>query len=114
MSVAITRLQHNHRGLAFEVVGDGSTTVLPAISPLQLPSAIRPNTTATVTCVSTPNGKFEGERSGTTGLTVQRGGTAQAATVAISQTTGVTVSVSPALGAGVVAEVEVVFQNSNN
>ena len=109
MAITLSKLQRNHRGVTFEFVGDGVTTVLPAISPSQLSSPIRGNTTATVSCYSAPSGKYESDASGKTGLLTQHGGTNQAASVAVSPSTGVVVTVSPAVANGVSANCEVVF-----
>ena len=113
MAITITKLQRNHRGLTFEFTGDGSTTVLPVIAPSQLSVPIRGNTTATVTCISAGSGKYDSDKSSGTGLLCQHSGTNQAASVTVSPSAGVTVTVSPAVSNGVLAAVEVVFSNSN-
>jgi hypothetical protein len=112
MSITLSKLQRNHRGLSFEFVGDGATTVLPTIPPAQLSTPIRGNTVASVTCYSAPSGKYESDASGKTGLLTQHGGTQQVATVAVSPSSGVTVTVSPAVLNGVAANCEVVFSNA--
>lgn len=93
MSVSITKLQRCHRGIAFEFTGDGVTTVLPAIPPVQLPYPIRANTTATATRVSSPNGTYDADRSGSTGLTIEFHGSSSPCSVTVSPTAGVQVTV---------------------
>jgi hypothetical protein len=106
MAIQTTNFQFNERGMAFKFIGDGATTVLPAVT---FPRHVRPGTAATV-FVET-NHTSHAVRSGRTGLTTGVG-TIVSATVAISGTS-FTVTTGAAVGNGVPAQVEIVFAGEN-
>ena len=107
MAISVTNLQFNERGLAFRFIGDGATTVLPAVT---YPRHVRPGTTATV-FVETNHTSHSGDRSNRTGLTTGVG-TLVSASVAVSGTQ-FTVTTGAAVGNGVPASVEIVFTGEN-
>ena len=111
----LTTPTFNARGLVFEYVGDGATTAVP----VTYPGIVSSNQTATayVTTSTTALTIDPGQLSGRTGLYCRRSSTSVSATAAITiSNTGavtVTVTTSPAVGNGITACCEVLFNQQD-
>jgi len=102
MSITVSNIQHNHRGLYFEAVGDGATTAL-TVAHSGRPHA---NTTAKATVITAPSSYTH--QSGRGGFLFPDGTSAAVSSVAVTATS-VTVNTSAAVGNGTKAYVAVVF-----
>lgn len=102
MSISVTNVMHNHRGVYGEFTGDGSTTAIP------ITHAGRPhtNTTAKATVITAPSSFTH--KSGAGGFLFPEGTSAAVSSVTVSATS-VTVNTSAAVGNGTKAYVAVVF-----
>lgn len=108
MAVTIGNIIRNHRGLYFEVTGDGSTTAL-TVNHL---NGVHANTTAVATVYTAPT-SFHNGQSGKGGFVFPNGGTTvTVSSVSVASTT-LTVNTSAAVGNGTKAYVAVVFDQTN-
>lgn len=111
MAVSISNQVENHRGIYFEVTGDGVTTALT----VNHSRSVHAGTTAKATVTTAPTGSFE-RKSGSGGFVYPAGGTAVAVS-SVSVTSpnkgdssgSLTVNTSVAVGNGTKAYVAVVF-----
>lgn len=104
MAVTISNQVRNHRGVYFEVVGDGATTALTVSHGSGVPAG----QTAAATVLTAPTG-FQRGASGKGGFVFPTAGTpvtVSSVTVTASQ---ITVNTSAAVGNGTKAYVSVVF-----
>ena len=99
MAVTISNLQQNHRGVAYQYTGDGSTTQTTVLHA----RFVRPSMPVSKVFVVTGVTKFD-TRSERGGLRAAIDGTAVSATATISGG-NLTVTTSPAVGNGLVASV---------
>jgi len=102
MAVTVTSISENHRGLAFQYIGDGSTTQ----TTVKHTRYTRGTHTAKAFVVTGAT-KFN-TRSERGGLRAAEDGTPVTATVAIDATGNCVVTTSPAVGNGLVANVTIV------
>lgn len=107
MSVTISNVIRNHRGVYFEVIGDGSTTALTASHM----NGVHNATTATASVVTAPT-SFHNGKSGNGGFVFPIGTPVTVSSVSVTST-AVTVNTSAAVGNGTKAYVAVVFDQSN-
>ena len=104
MAVTYGNIIRNHRGLYFEVTGDGATTALVQ----NHLNGVHAGTTATATVLTAPTG-FHPGTSGKGGFIFPTGGTPVTVSSVSVTSTSVTVNTSAAVGNGTKAYVAVVF-----
>ena len=104
MAVTIANIKRNHRGLYFEVTGDGSTTALTVTHG----AGVHASTTATATVLTAASGLLPGA-SGKGGFVFPTAGTPITVSSVTVSATSVTVNTSSAIANGTVADVAVVF-----
>ena len=107
MAVSYANAIRNHRGLYFEVTGDGTTTALVQ----NHLNGVHANTTASAQVVTTPTG-FHNGKSSSGGFVFPFGTPVTVSSVSVTSTT-VTVNTSAAVGNGTKAYVVVVFDQTN-
>jgi hypothetical protein len=104
MAVTYSNIIRNHRGLYFEVTGDGATTALV----VNHNNSVHANTTCSATVLTAPTG-FHPGTSGKGGFIFPTGGTAVTVSSCTCSSTACTVNTSAAVGNGTKAYVSVVF-----
>lgn len=107
MAVAYSNIINNHRGVYFEVTGDGVTTALTVAHG----SGVHANHTATAT-VLTAASSFQNGSSGKGGFVYPAAGTKVTVSSVSVTATSVTVNTSAAVGNGTKAYVAVVFDQT--
>lgn len=108
MAVTTSNIIGNHRGVYFEVVGDGATTALT----VSHGRGVHANQTAQAIVVTAPTSFNSGGKTGKGGFVFPEG-TAQTVSSVSVTTTAVTVNTSSALGNGTKAYVAVVFDQTS-
>ena len=107
MAVTYSNIINNHRGVYFEVTGDGLTTALTVTHG----SGVHANPTATATVLTAPS-SFQNGTSGKGGFVYPTSGTAVAVSSVSVTASKVTVNTSAAVGNGTKAYVAVVFNQT--
>lgn len=111
MAITYSFTAENARGLYFEFTGDGSTTVLPAITHNKIYARPTSAVTASIFTNATPTRTNGGPSGNSTGLLGDHGGTAVTVSIATHAKGVSTVTLGSAAANSTVHYGEVVFNN---